>query len=84
MATNREFTEKVLGALREKLLDLTRRNRTLNYKHSDRARTHIRVIDEITVAIMPACLVMPDSAIIPSAIWASKLDHIAIKVPMAW
>ncbi len=44
---NREFTEKVLGALREKLLDLTRRNRTLNYKHSDRARTHIRVIDEI-------------------------------------
>ena len=44
---NREFTEKVLGAFREKLLDLTRRNRTLNYKHSDRARTHIRVIDEI-------------------------------------
>ena len=44
---NQEFTEKVLGALREKLLDLTRRNRTLNYKHSDRARTHIRVIDEI-------------------------------------
>ena len=46
-SANREFTEKVLGALREKLLDLTRRNRTLNYKHSDRARTHIRVIDEI-------------------------------------
>jgi hypothetical protein len=44
---SREFTEKVLGVLREKLLDLTRRNRTLNYKHSDRARTHIRVIDEM-------------------------------------
>ena len=44
---NREFIERVLGAFREKLLDLTRRNRTLNYKHSDRARTHIRVIDEI-------------------------------------
>ena len=45
--TNREFKGKIIEALREKLLDLTRRNRTLNFKHSDRARTHIRVIDEI-------------------------------------
>ncbi len=44
---NREFKGKILEALREKLLDLTRRNRTLSFKHSDRARTHIRVIDEI-------------------------------------
>lgn len=36
-----------LGLLREKLLDLTKRNRLISFKHSDRARTHIRVIDEL-------------------------------------
>ena len=44
---NGEFTIRVVKEFREKLLDLTRKNRTLNFRHSDRARTHIRVIDEI-------------------------------------
>ncbi len=33
--------------LRTKLLDLTGRNPLLNYRHSDRARAQIRVIDEV-------------------------------------
>ncbi|MEE8113152.1 MAG: DUF4011 domain-containing protein, partial [Nitrososphaerales archaeon] len=33
--------------LRTKLLDQTARNPLLNYRHSDRARAQIRVIDEV-------------------------------------
>lgn len=36
-----------LAGLREKLLDLSNRNRLLSFKHSDRSRTHVRVIDEL-------------------------------------
>ena len=36
-----------LGGLRKKLLDLSNRNRLLNFKHSDRSRTHVRIIDEL-------------------------------------
>ena len=32
---------------RRRLLDLTNRNRLLNFRHSDSSRTHIRVIDEL-------------------------------------
>jgi len=41
------FVKSALEGLRRRLLDLSNRNRLLNFKHSDRARTHIRVIDEI-------------------------------------
>jgi hypothetical protein len=33
--------------MREALLDLTNRNQLLNFRHSERSRSHIRVIDEI-------------------------------------
>src|SRR5712691_4861560 len=32
---------------RRKLLDLSKANRLINFKHSERSRTHIRIIDEI-------------------------------------
>lgn len=37
--------ERQLGALRTKLLDLTNRNRLLNFKHSDRSKTQLRIVD---------------------------------------
>lgn len=36
-----------LKALRQKVLDLSRRNRLLNFKHSPKGRDHIRIIDEV-------------------------------------
>ncbi|MEE9224857.1 MAG: DUF4011 domain-containing protein, partial [Bacteroidota bacterium] len=42
-----ELVERSIEKLRQRLLDLSNRNRLLNYKHSDRARTHIRIIDEL-------------------------------------
>ncbi|THJ24511.1 MAG: DUF4011 domain-containing protein [Nitrospira sp. CG24E] len=33
--------------LRSRLLDLSLGNRLLNYKHSDKSRTHVRIIDEV-------------------------------------
>ena len=36
-----------LEGLRKNLLDLSNRNRLLSFKHSERARTHVRVIDEL-------------------------------------
>src|SRR5947208_12030442 len=33
--------------MREALLDLSNRNQLLNFKHSERSRMHIRVIDEL-------------------------------------
>ncbi len=36
-----------LAGLRKKLLDLTNRNRLLSFKHSERSRTHVRIIDEL-------------------------------------
>ena len=44
----RELVEKTIESLRRRLLDLTNRNRLLNYKHSERSRTHIRIIDELS------------------------------------
>ena len=42
-----DISRRRVADLRERLLDLTTRNRLLNYKHSDRSRTHVRVIDEL-------------------------------------
>ena len=36
-----------LEGLRKNLLDLSNRNRLLSFKHSERARTHVRIIDEL-------------------------------------
>ena len=36
-----------LEGLRNNLLDLSNRNRLLSFRHSERARTHIRIIDEL-------------------------------------
>ena len=38
---------QTIERLRGKLLDLTGRNPLLNYRHSDRARAQVRVIDEL-------------------------------------
>ena len=37
--------------LRAKLLDLSMANRLLNFKHSEKSRTHIRVVNEIPEAL---------------------------------
>jgi len=42
-----DFIKQSLEKLREKLLDLSNRNSLLNFKHSERSKTHIRIIDEL-------------------------------------
>jgi len=44
---HRSVFQQRLAELRRKLLDLSNRNRLISFKHSDRARTHIRVVDEL-------------------------------------
>ena len=44
---SRKLLQQRLAGLREKLLDLSNRNRLTSFKHSDRSRTHIRIIDEL-------------------------------------
>ncbi len=41
------FVRQVIQQYRTKLLDLTSRNPLISFKHSERSRNHIRVIDEI-------------------------------------
>ncbi len=43
----KQAIEKALANLRLRLLDLSNRNKILSFKHSDRSRTHIRIIDEL-------------------------------------
>src|SRR3990170_4172114 len=43
----REIAAEAIRQLRQKLLDLSNRNRLLNFRHSERSRTHIRIIDNI-------------------------------------
>src|SRR2546423_5307826 len=47
LAARRVVTKKSIEELRKRLLDLSNRNRLLNFKFSDRSRTHVRVIDEL-------------------------------------
>ncbi len=42
-----QFIKDKIEELRMKLLDLTNRNALLNFKHSEKALTHIRIIDEL-------------------------------------
>ena len=47
LAARRAVTKKSIEELRKRLLDLSNRNRLLNFRFSDRSRTHVRVIDEL-------------------------------------
>ena len=42
-----EYARKELKVLRQKLLDLSMRNRLLNFRHSKRSKDHVRIIDEV-------------------------------------
>lgn len=42
-----EFIKKKIRELRMRLLDLSNRNALLNFRHSEKALTHIRIIDEL-------------------------------------
>jgi very-short-patch-repair endonuclease len=51
---NSDFSRFVLGTiekLRAKLLDLTMANRLLNFKPSERSKSHVRIIDEVPEAL---------------------------------
>ena len=41
------FVRQVIQQYRAKLLDLTSRNPLISFRHSERSRSHIRLIDEI-------------------------------------
>ena len=45
------LASQVIEGLRSKLLDLTTRNPLLNYRHSDRAKAQVRMIDELLDAL---------------------------------
>jgi hypothetical protein len=47
LAARRDVTQKSIAELRKRLLDLSNRNRLLNFRFSDRSRTHVRVIDKL-------------------------------------
>ena len=41
------MAEKLIADLRRRLLDLRNSTRLLNFKFSDRARTHVRIVDDL-------------------------------------
>ena len=45
--THDKFIKDKIGDLRMRLLDLTNRNALLNFRHSEKALTHVRIIDEL-------------------------------------
>lgn len=47
MMTNldNQHVPRLLAAFRERLIDLTRRNRLINYRHSESSNTHVRIVD---------------------------------------
>lgn len=42
-----EYAKKELRVLRQKLLDLTRRNKLLNFRHRKAAKNQLRIVDEV-------------------------------------
>ena len=42
-----DFVRKTIEQYRAKLLDLSSRNPLVNFRHSDRSRSHVRIVDEI-------------------------------------
>ena len=47
MAENKKFIEECIEKYRAKLIDTSKRNSLISFKHSERSRQHIRVIDEL-------------------------------------
>ena len=47
MQENKKFALKKLSALKERLLDLTARNRMINSNFNARTKQHFRIIDEV-------------------------------------
>jgi very-short-patch-repair endonuclease len=45
--TQEQFVHEKISELRLKLLDLSNRNALLNFRHSEKALTHVRIIDEL-------------------------------------
>ena len=45
--SNTDFVKDKISELRMRLLDLTNRNALLNFRHSEKALTHVRIIDEL-------------------------------------
>lgn len=45
--TQDNYVQEKISELRMRLLDLTNRNALLNFRHSERALTHVRIIDEL-------------------------------------
>ncbi len=56
MKTDNDLVARQLDFLRKKLIDLTNRNKLTNFKHSDRSRTHIRIVDELPDVILELLL----------------------------
>lgn len=46
MLQRREWTLEAIAALRAKLIDLSRRNPLVSFKHSERGATYLRIVDE--------------------------------------
>lgn len=44
---NRDFVSQEIATLRDKLIDLSKRNRLINFRHAERGATFVRVVDEI-------------------------------------
>ena len=44
-SSNTEHLSRLIATFRERLVDLSRRNRLINYRHSESSNTHIRIID---------------------------------------
>jgi Protein of unknown function (DUF4011) len=47
LQARQNMAEKLIADLRRRLLDLRNSNRLLNFKFSDRTRTHVRIVDEL-------------------------------------
>jgi hypothetical protein len=47
LQARQNMAEKLIADLRRRLLDLRNSNRLLNFKFSDRARTHVCIVDEL-------------------------------------
>lgn len=51
-----ELAERQIEQLRERLLDLSNRNRLINFRHPERSRTQVRVVDEVPATLYAGLL----------------------------
>lgn len=47
MSSGEDFTKKVIGKFRSELLDLTKRNSLISFRHTNKSVKQIRIIDEV-------------------------------------